>query len=212
MVIITEFIIGITYELYARVNYAGRRTKVNDDPLTGVYKFVERAYVRLQAAAVLTHCMEQNNISSIHNLVEDLVFIGPESLTALREIQAEVAIRRLEIDEDKLQILASLVDELAGFGVRLSTKQISLSLTRLTPAGFVSLLSAQGVSDEGKQMDCLRLFEDYLDVLGGMEQQLVLLERIEHYLNDWLWGLIYQSTHREVLQDSDLITRVKWVL
>ena len=93
---------------------------MDDEPLAGVYEFVERAYVRLQAAAVLTHCMEENNTASMHNLVEDLVFVGPESLASLREIQAEVASRRSEIGDDKLQIFARLVDELTSYGVRLS--------------------------------------------------------------------------------------------
>ncbi|MGD9091555.1 MAG: hypothetical protein PVF74_01815 [Anaerolineales bacterium] len=185
---------------------------MDDEPLAGVYEFVERAYVRLQAAAVLTHCMENNDSTSMRNLVEDLVFVGPQSLAALREIQAEVASRRSEIGDDKLQIFAKLVDELNRNGVHLSGKQISLSLTRLTPAGFVGLLGEHGVSDELKQLECLRIFEDYLDVLGGMERHLSLLVEIEIYLQDWLWGLIYQSTHQEGMEDSASVKRVKWLL
>jgi hypothetical protein len=184
---------------------------MDEEPLAGVFEFVDRAYVRLQAAAVLTHCLEENDTASIQYLVEDLVFVGPHSLTALREIKAEVASRRSEIGDDKLQIFAKLVDELTSFGVHLSGKYISLSLTRLTGAGFVALLVEHGVSDEMKQLECLRIFEEYLDILGGMDRHLSLLGEIEIYLQDWLWGLIYQSTHQEGMVDSD-IKRVQWLL
>ena len=185
---------------------------VNDEPLAGVYDFVERAYVRLQAAAVLTHCMEENNFSSMHNLVEELVFRGPESLKALREIQAEVVVRRSEIGDDKLQLYARLLDDLSDYGVRISGKHLSLSLARLTPRGFLGLLGEHGVSDDMEQLKCLRLFEDYLDVLGGMERHLILLGEIELYLQDWLWSLIYQSTHEEGLEVYESGTRNKWLL
>jgi hypothetical protein len=95
--------------------------------------------------------------------------------------------------------------------VHLSGKYISLSLTRLTGAGFVALLVEHGVSDEMKQLECLRIFEEYLDILGGMDRHLSLLGEIEIYLQDWLWGLIYQSTHQEGMVDSD-IKRVQWLL
>lgn len=185
---------------------------MNDEPLAGVYNFVERAYVRLQAAAVLTHCMEENNTSSMHQLVEGLVFLGPDSLAALREIQAEVMACRAEIGDDKLELYAQLIDKLSSYGVHLSGIGTFLPLARLTAAGFVGLLGEFGVSDEMEQLKCLQLFEDYLDGIGGIESHLILLGEIELYLQDWLWGLVYQSAHQEVLEDRDSVTRVKWLL
>ena len=80
------------------------------DPLGSVFSFVERAYLRLQASDVLTHCLEDGNTAPLQSLVEELVIAGPQSLRAIREILIEVKSRKVQLKEDLYQINSRLED------------------------------------------------------------------------------------------------------
>jgi hypothetical protein len=163
---------------------------MSDDALAEVYAYVERAYVRLQAADVLTHCLENGDAEPVQNLVEELILVGTQSISALREILAEVASRKTQLRDDQNQIFSKLDDELKGYGASLLGAHTPISVGHLTPVGFLALLRQQGV-----------------------EQHLRLLDEIEVYLQDWLWGLIYQSTHEEWAEESSPPRQPKqWLL
>lgn len=168
---------------------------MSDDALAEVYAYVERAYVRLQAADVLTHCLENGDSEPVQNLVEELVLVGTQSLSALREILAEVTSRKKQLRDDQNQIFTKLDDALKEYGARLLGSYTPLSVGHLTPVGFLALLRQQGVEDDKDQMICLQFFQDTTEFMRGIEGHLRLLDEIETYLEDWLWGLIYQSTH-----------------
>ena len=82
---------------------------MSDDALTEVYAYVERAYVRLQAADVLTHCLEEGDPAPVQDLVEELVLVGTQSMSAIREILAEVASRKTQLRDDQNQIFSPMV-------------------------------------------------------------------------------------------------------
>ncbi len=166
---------------------------MSDDALAEVYAYVERAYVRLQAADVLTHCLENGDSEPVQNLVEELVLVGSQSLSALREILAEVTSRKKQLREDQNQIFSKLDDALKEYGARLLGSYTPLSVGHLTPVGFIALLRQQGVDDDKDQMICLQFFQDTTEFMRGIEVHLRLLDEIETYLQDWLWGVIYQS-------------------
>jgi hypothetical protein len=170
---------------------------MNDDPLTAVYDFVERAYIRLQAGEVLNHCLDKGNSVPIQNLVEGLVLVGPQSLSVLREIIAEVISRKTQLTDDRNQIYHKLAINLKQHGVSLTGQCSSLALTRLTPVAFLTVLHQQGITDEKAQRHCLRLLHNTLDLLGSLSDNYKLLDEIEVYLQDWLWVLIYQSAQQE---------------
>lgn len=186
---------------------------MSDDPLTDVYAYVERAYVRLQAADVLTHCLEKGDAAPVQNLVEELLLVGSQSLSALREILAEVESRKTQLRDDQNQIFSKLDDALKGYGAGLVGLHTPLSVGHLTPVGFLTLLRQQGVEDDDDQLVCLKLFQDTLEFMVGIEKHLRFLTEIEIYLQDWLWGLIYQSTHEEWTDGSSPTTQPKqWLL
>ncbi|MCI0519852.1 MAG: hypothetical protein L0Z70_06290 [Chloroflexi bacterium] len=167
-----------------------------DDALAAVYSFVERAYVRMQAAEALTQCLEEGRLSPLQMLVEGLVVAGPPSLAALREVIAEVGSRKGQIKEDQHQVFVKLADELKGYGIHLGEKHSPFSLERMTPGAFLALLVSQKVHDEGDQIACLQRLQEALHLLGSLSGHLRLLDEVEVYLGDWLWGLIYESTRR----------------
>jgi hypothetical protein len=185
---------------------------MNDDPLTAVYDFVERAYIRLQAGEVLNHCLDKGDTLPIQNLVEGLVLVGPQSLSVLREVIAEVISRKTQLTDDRNQIYHKLAINLKRYGVNLAGQCSSLALTRLTPVAFLTVLHQQGITDEKTQHQCLRLLNNTLDLMSSLSENYKLLDEIEVYLQDWLWVLIYQSAQQEWTDGPSIAMDVKWPL
>jgi hypothetical protein len=206
MDIITEFIIGTIYGSSARASNVERTLGslggliMEHDPLDAVYSFVERAYIRLQAGDVLFRCMEERDISPLQSWVEGLVYAGPKNLDALREILAEVSERQSQSDEDIRQVLEDFRSSLKSFGVRVVGYESGQSLVRLTPIRLLSVLREQGITEEETQVACLQLLRDTRDLVTSLASYARLLDEIETYLQDWLWGLMYQTAHQEMVQ------------
>lgn len=170
---------------------------MDDDPLEAVYSYVEQTYMRLQAADMLTQCLDEGRMSPLQSIVELLVVAGPQSLGSLREILTEVYMRRSQLKNDQHQVFVKLENELKGYGFRLGDIHSLMSLTRLTPMAFLALLQSQRVVDETDQLVCLQRLDEALDVMNSLEGHLNLLDDIEVYLEDWLWSLIYQSAQHD---------------
>jgi hypothetical protein len=183
-----------------------------EDPLEAVYAFVERAYVRMQAAEVLTQCLDEGRLSPLQDLVEALVLAGPDSLDILREILLEVDARKSQIRQDQHQVFARLESNLEQYGVRLGKAHSPASLMRLTPAALLALLRSQQVVDEEDQVACLGHFREALEVMSALMAHLYLLNEIEAYLMDWLWGLVYQSVHQGWENEKYLASKNRWLL
>jgi hypothetical protein len=167
-----------------------------NDPLDDVYSFVERAYTRLQAGDVLFRCLEEEDIAPIRNWVEGLVLAGPESLVVLREILNEVDQRKKQSQEDIRQVLQDFNVSLQSFGVHLKERQNARALIKMTPEGFLSMLYHQEIMQEETQISCLQLRNDTDDLIKDLETHSRMLVEIEIYISDWLWVLVYKSTHR----------------
>lgn len=166
---------------------------MNEDPLMAVYEFVERSYIRMQAGEVLNHCLDKGNSAPIQSLVEGLVLAGPESLSVLREILAEVNARKAQLADDWNQVLHKFFECLSGYGITAANQWTISSFSGLNPRSILSLLKQQGITEENIQAQCLHLFRETKELLESMGKNISLLREIENYLEDWLWGLIYQS-------------------
>ncbi len=167
-----------------------------DDSLENIYAYAERAYVRMQASDILMRCLEDASVSPMHQLVESLVLAGPESLEVLREILAETNLRKVQVDDDLQQVLSGLKTNLEGYGVRLRSIRKPLAIIRIRPVRFLSILRSQGVIDEEVQTTCLQLLRDARDLVISLQEHYALLVEIERYLEDWMWGVFYQSVHQ----------------
>jgi len=183
-----------------------------DDPLLAVYAYVERAYLRLQASDVLTHCMEQGAAAPMRNLVENLVLAGPQSLSALREILAEVSSRKTQLQEDQRQVFSKMKADLQQYQVNLPRLHTPYSLSRLTPVGFLGLLRGLGLEDDRQLLSCLHVMQGATDLIRSVAEHLDLLEEIEFYLHDWMWGLIYESAQEGWEQSGYQVGQPIWPL
>ena len=183
---------------------------MNDDPILAVYEYVERAYVRLQAGEVLNHCLDNGNPVPMQNLVEGLVLVGPQSLSIIREIIAEVGARKAQLSDDRNQIYHRLNRNLKTLGACLPLQFTPISFDLITPAVFLAILNQQGITDDQAQIQCLRLFQDTKELIGSLNENFRLLDDIEHYLEDWLWGLIYQSSRQELSDGYSSRGEARW--
>jgi hypothetical protein len=178
---------------------------MENDPLEAIYYFVERAYVRLQAGDLLFRCMEERDIGPMRTWVDALVFAGPQNLDALREILAEVAERQAQSDEDLRQVLQDFKANLRSFGVRMPGLENARSLERLTPVRFLAVLREQGIAEEDSQVACLQLLRDARELVSSLASHEHLLDEVETYLEDWLWGLVYQSARQDQAGRPELL-------
>ena len=173
---------------------------MENESLEAVHSFVERAYIRLQAGDMLIRCMDERDIGPLQSWVEGLVYAGPKNLDALREILAEVGERKSQSDEDIRQVLQDFRKSLKSFGVQVHGSESVLSLAQLSPARLLGSLQEQGIAEEETQVACLQLLRDTLDLVNSLAMYAHLLDEIETYLEDWLWGLLYQTAHQEMVE------------
>lgn len=167
---------------------------MTDDRPDALYEFAEKAFIRIQAGEVLSRCLDIENISPIHSLVEQLVVAGPESLDVLREILAETRLRKNQVDTDLQQVVSGLRSSLSSYGFTLPGIRKASSLDRLHPARLAKLLKAQGITDEDTQHNCMQLMRDARDLVKSLGDNYALLALAEEYLQDWMWGICYQRT------------------
>jgi hypothetical protein len=176
-------------------------TMMTEDSLEAVFSMVEKAFLRLQAGDIVVSCLEQNDASPILRYVESLVVEGPKSLSALREIRIEVSTRRYQFQEEITNTFLQLEQRLLIYGINLAGLADRHLLNRMEPTGFQVFLNHQGIEDEVHQRECMRLVHNAKETMSALARQILLLEDIELYLEDWIWGLIYQSA-RQMIVDS----------
>lgn len=181
---------------------------MSEDNIETIYAYAEKAYVRMQASDVLMRCLEDSSEHPMHQMVETLILAGPNSLDVLREILAETNSRKVQVGDDMQQVLNGFKNNLDGYGVRLRSIRQPLALTRIKPVRFLGLLRSQGVMEEEAQTVCLQLLHDARDLVLSLMQHYDLLVNMEKYLQDWIWGLFYESVHQGPVKTSLLERRI----
>jgi len=165
---------------------------MGNKPSASIYSIVEKAYFRLQAGDVLSHCMEDGTTGPIHELIQDMVLAGPQSLEALREILAEAVKRKSQVHDDLSQVVNQLSIILKGYGIKLEASVGNQILQSLDASQLTELLDAQEILDAETRSGCMQVMKDSSELIGTLNGKILLLDNIEHYLQDWLWGLTYQ--------------------
>lgn len=167
-----------------------------EDPISAVYSYVERAYIRLQAGDLLIRCLEEGNITPMQQLVEGLVLAGPQSMNTLQEVLAETSQRKSQIMDDLQQVFSGFEKHLKSYGIKINGMSDAVSLNQLTAIHFLAILREQYLTEEKKQIECLHLLQENKELVTSLVSNIRLLEEIETYLRDWLWGLAYESARQ----------------
>ena len=166
-------------------------------PVDGVYSFVERAYVRMQAGDLLIRCLEDVSIKPIQQLVESLVLGGSSNIYILREILREAGRRKLQVEEDLCHLYNGCENTLKSYGVRLPDKLENLVKTKFPQSVLLDILRQQGIRDQVSQEACLQILKETRDIMESLSVRLELLAEIERYLEDWVWGVACLSNQHK---------------
>jgi len=161
-------------------------------PTTSIYSIVEKAYFRLQAGDVLTHCLEDGSTQPIHEMIQEMVLAGPQSLDALREILGEAIKRKAQVYDDLNQVTNQLSIILQGYGISLERLGGNQAIQSLNEQQLLIMLDELKIVDNEQRSGCLRILKDTQELIVTLASKIQLLENIETYLQDWLWGLTYQ--------------------
>jgi hypothetical protein len=161
-------------------------------PNSAIYSIVEKAYYRLQAGDVLSHCMEDGSSDPIHEMIQEMVVAGPQSLEALREILGEAMKRKTQVYDDLNRVTNQLSIILKGYGINLEGCEGNQVLQSMTEDELMDLMNAQNIIKTETRSGCLQVMKDSRELINTLNGKIHLLENIETYLQDWLWGLTYQ--------------------
>jgi hypothetical protein len=161
-------------------------------PGSSIFSIVEKAYFRLQAGDVLTHCIEDSSTEPIKEMIQEMVLAGPQSLEALREILGEAIKRKSQVYDDLSQVINQLSIILKGYGINLEIQGGKQVLQNLTEQQLVGLMDEQGIRERETRLSSLQVVRDSQELISTLNGKIQLLECIENYLQDWLWGLTYQ--------------------
>lgn len=163
----------------------------------------------MQAGDVLTHCIEDGSTQPIHEMIQEMVLAGPQSLEALREILGEANKRKSQVYDDLNQVTNQLSIILKGYGVSLDAHGGNQILQSLTEHQLVELLDMQGVIETDKRTSSIQVMKDSQELIITLNGKILLLENIETYLQDWLWGLTYQSIRQGEDTADDQLTKTE---
>ncbi len=161
-------------------------------PSSSIYSIVEKAYYRLQAGDVLTHCVEDNSAEPIHEMIQEMILAGPQSLEAIREMLSETTKRKTQVYDDLSQVVNQLSIILKSYGIRLEKSHGSTPLQSIDERQLIKLMDAQHIIGRDARSGSLQVLKDSRELMAALKSKIMLLENIEAYLQDWLWGLTYQ--------------------
>jgi hypothetical protein len=165
-------------------------------PGSSIYSIVEKAYFRLQAGDVLTRCLEVGSTEPLHGMIQEMVVAGPRSMDALREILMETAKRKSQVYDDLNQVTNQLSIILKGYGIGLEKQGGNQGLQNLSEMQLMVMLDEEHIEDEETRTSSSMVLKDSQELMATLHSKIALLENIETYLLDWLWGLAYQYMKR----------------
>jgi len=166
-------------------------------PLAMIYEYIEHAYVRQQAGDVLIRCLEEQDVDPMYKLVEELVIAGPQSIVVLREVIAETDQHRSEIQDRLHRLLVHLQAEWSK-NSRVLPELPDMLLYSWLPADIcIEMIVQDGMQEEQARLVYNTIVRKNRQNMLDMMDQLRILQDIGAYLQDWLWGLSYESYHQE---------------
>lgn len=168
-------------------------------PLDELLSLAERTYVRLEAEQLIDDCLRKGDSTPFDDLLEELVMAGSKSLTVLREILGAIRTVKTSLSQEGLGVRQDLIDALAEYGIKLS-QIISVE----TPESFLRITRQDLHKEVLKRVISLpaedeALLEEICIEAGKqitrIARRLVILNRFEESVMDWIDGLAYVVAH-----------------
>lgn len=156
----------------------------------------EREYIRNKVGDVLTVCIEDSSVLPMQRLVESLVVIGSDSLGVMREILTEITVERSRLREDQQKEIKRFECDLMDFGVTVPHPQHLKEFMTIQATTLLNTIKRQGIGEEDVQNQCLQLLVRSRESMFELYSRIDLLDRLEDYLLDWMWAVMYLSSHQ----------------
>lgn len=162
------------------------------NPLEAIYAYAEQTYIRLQAGDLLMRCIDTGTTRPMQELVEGLVFAGPQSIGTLYEIMQETGQRRAQIQDDLQRLYGEFQKKLTELGIGgRDNLPDAYSFIQMDDHQFSRIIESEINIDDSVHQDCFQLFDETQDLMSSLTDNIVLMQEIENYLKDWLWGLAF---------------------
>lgn len=165
-----------------------------DESLDFLLKTAGREYLRARLDVVIQECFDAANPEPIQKFVQKLVLAGPSTLEILQDILGDVHFRRDQVQDDLNQVLDGLRDNLSSYGIQLQEGQQLWKLAKGKPDHILELCGSLGIDDAHLRGECLQLVRDSHELVKTLRARLNLLDEMNVCVEDWMWGMYYQST------------------
>ncbi len=165
--------------------------------LDNLLRLAEQSYICMEAELLITSCVHDGDLSPINELLHELVMAGPTALFVLRDLQHIIRTLKSQLNRESLDIRQDFKRALSDFGVRLPDVIFTSDLE--------SWWRDQDLAQEA-QTAALRLGQNRAvlveeictetgDKVSRLAGSLVLVDELEHAVQDWISGLVYEHAH-----------------
>ena len=168
-------------------------------PLDELLSLAERTYVRLEAEQLIDDCLRKGDPTPFDELLEELVMAGSKSLTVLREILGAIRTVKTSLSQEGLGVRQDLIDALAEYGIKLNqiiSVEAPESFWRITRQDLHKEVMKRVISLPTEDETLL----EEICIEAGKQvtriaRRLVILNRFEESVIDWIDGLAYVIVH-----------------
>lgn len=168
-------------------------------PLDDLLILAEQSYVRLEAEQLIDNCLSQGDSTPFNELLEELVLAGSKSLGVLREILQAIHSMKSSLSQEGLDVRQDLLNALSHFGInipQLTSLQAPEAFWRMCREGlYKNIKTGIGKLEEEDGLVIEEVCVEASKRVTQVARRLVLLNRMEESVLDWIDGLVYEVTH-----------------
>jgi len=165
--------------------------------LNNLLHLAEQSFIRMEAELLITACVHDGDLAPFNNLLQELVMAGPISLFVLRDMVQVIRALKSQFNQEGQVIRQDLKQALLDFGIRLPDELImrdpeawwrNHELARQVQAAATSL-------EQNSVALVNEICVDAGNKVSKLARRLVLVTELEHAVQDWISGLIYEHAH-----------------
>ncbi len=165
--------------------------------LNYLLQLAEQSYIRMEAELLITACVHDGDLVPFNDLLQELVMAGPTSLFVLRDMYQIIRTWKSQLSQEGQVIRQDLMQALLDFGIRLPNELImrdpeswwrNQELAREVQAAATSL-------EQNSVALVNEICVDAGNKVSKLARRLVLVTELEHAVQDWISGLIYEHAH-----------------
>ncbi len=165
--------------------------------LNTLLQLAEQSYIRMEAELLITTCVHDGDLAPFNDLLQELVMAGPTSLFVLRDMYQIIRTLKSKLNQEGQVVRQDLKQALLDFGIRLPDELImrnpeawwrNQELAREVQAAAASL-------EQNSAALANEICVDAGNKVSKLTRRLVIVTELEHAVQDWISGLIYEHAH-----------------